>query len=147
MSVSDRKTLRYDESTDTTETGAPRWQYTRVEEWWETLGADGKPYVRCATRADAIDRHLRSNAGLSDHRQWMTEHGKQPGTIIGEPLTAIRHVTRHETHTSWEVVDEAESLDELTEITNTQPCAHPQEWIYESTGRHYCGRCGEKVQP
>lgn len=123
-------------------TGAVRHQWIRVQEHWETIGGDGKPYVREATREDAIYHHLRSNAGLSDARREIHKMGGV-SDVIGEPLTGVRHVVRYETSSAWEVISDIEPVDELAEIASTPPCPHPPDQMMKVglPNRTMCGRC------
>lgn len=136
--------IQDDQQYETDSTGAVRHQRILVEEHWETIGGDGKPYVLEATREDAIYAHLRSNAGLSDARREIHELGGQ-SEVVGEPLTGVRHVVRYETSSAWEVISDVEPLDELAEIANTQPCDHPPDRAMNvgayGKSKMMCGRC------
>lgn len=140
--MSNKRVLQDDQHYETDSAGAIRHQRILVEEHWETIGADGKPYVREATREDAIFVHLRSNADLSDTRRELQQNGGH-SDVVGEPLCGVRHVVHYETSSTWEAISETEPLDELAEIANTQPCQHPAEHIMK-IGRDrqpLCGRC------
>lgn len=139
-----RNTLQDDQHFETDPNGAIRHQRILVEERWETIGADGKPYASEATRDDAIYRHLHSNSALSDSRREIEKMGGV-SDVIGEPLTGVRKVVRYETSSTWEAISEIEPLDELHEIANTEPCPHPADRILHHTSvihdRPLCGRC------
>src|ERR1700731_2575577 len=101
--------LQDDQHYETDAAGVVRHQRILVEEHWETLGADGEPYVREATREDAIYQHLHSNAALSDARREIHKIGGD-SDVVGEPLTGVRHVIRYETSSTWEAISEIEPL-------------------------------------
>lgn len=152
MGMADRRTIQDDQHFETNPDGsAVRWQSIRVQEWWETIGADGKPYVTQATRDEAIYEHLKSNAGLSNQRAEMTARGIACD-VIGEPLHGVRHVVRYETASAWEDAGDIEPVDVLAEIADQQPCPHPPERAMKGGSRYtsehwFCGRCYEKLPP
>lgn len=129
--------------------GVSRWQMMRVTERWDTLGPDGEPVItKEGSRTDAIDRHLRSNAGFAAANKELEKLGaEEAGRYTGTPLCGVRRVLRYETGASWEVVTDTEPLDELTEILNAQPCEHPTERQSMVRDATFCGRCGATIKP
>lgn len=148
------RTVQDDQHYEEDANGMMRSQWIKVEERWETLGADDKPYCREATREDAIHRHLRSNGFLAAQQASAQAHGVALHNVT-EPLTAIRKVTRYAVSSVWEVESDREALDEMTEQLRLPPCMHPDDrrmWSgrYNADGpcgdgHWFCGRCCEKL--
>lgn len=145
----DRHVIQDDQHFEQDEHGVIRHQRIYVEERWETIGADGKPYSSEATREDAIYRHVTSNAHLADSVEDLARHGHQSEKSYGEPLRGVRKVMRYETSSTWEVASDFEELDEMTEQLNLPPCPHPPDRAMNSGSRinsyRFCGRCCERL--
>ena len=138
--------LQSDQHSEIAADGTLRTQWIHVEEYWETVGPDGKVVVRDATRDDVIDSHIRSNDAFQYYRELAAARG-EVARYQGTEMCGVRKVVRYETSSTWEVADTVEPLNEATVRAEAQPCSHPQDRVsggYRGT-RPFCGRCGETL--